>query len=87
LAINLSAGHFEGFLDAIIGEKLANALLAKKPLRSNPGYMVLVLGSLGFRKSRALLRLVLCYQPLGFGRLLESMANRRLWESVNEGNE
>jgi hypothetical protein len=30
LGINPSAGRFEGLLDAIIGEKLANALLAQK---------------------------------------------------------
>jgi hypothetical protein len=87
LAINPSAGCFEGLLDTSIGEKLASALLAEKPQRSNPRYLVLVLGRLGFRKSRTLLRWVLCYQPLGFGRLLESMANRRLWKSVNKGNE
>ncbi|MCE2754271.1 MAG: hypothetical protein LW720_20630 [Pirellula sp.] len=31
LGINPSAGRFEGLLDASIGEKLANALLAQKP--------------------------------------------------------
>jgi hypothetical protein len=31
LGINPSAGRFEGLLDTSIGEKLASALLAKKP--------------------------------------------------------
>jgi hypothetical protein len=31
LGINPSAARFEGLLDASIGEKLANALLAQKP--------------------------------------------------------
>jgi hypothetical protein len=32
LAINPSAGRFEGLLDTSIGEKLASALLAEKPV-------------------------------------------------------